>query len=234
MSDEQIKTKIEEFVQKAIRNQSLSRLPQALAALHEASTLAASLNWAEKQIEILYHSGLLLQDLGVKANNPAQVSEAIEVWEQALQIAKNIGDQTSVNTLHITLGLACAWSSVNITAIEYLSKAAPYLDDVDFETAYSVLNTVGVLLSNSNRSEEAIPLYRQALVLAQKQDDRPGEAELLANLSIAYEKIGLLPEAIATMESYHKILFEVGDTKAPQAAVMVKRLKDRLKRENKR
>jgi tetratricopeptide (TPR) repeat protein len=233
MSMEQTKAKIEEYVQKAISNQSLSRLPQALAAFNEALNLAASINWAEKQIEILYHSGLILQDLGIKAENPAQVTEAINTWEDALLIAKRIGDEVSVATLHISIGLACAWASVNIEAIEHLSKAAKYLENVDFETAYAVLNTLGVLLSNANRADEAVIPYQQALVLIRRQNDLPAEAEVLANLSVAYEKSNQLPLAIEALEAYHTILFREGDVKASQVAMQVKRLKDRLKQARK-
>jgi tetratricopeptide (TPR) repeat protein len=230
MNENEAKAKIEEYLQKAASNQSLSRLPQALNALNEGLGLADTIKWVEKQIEIRYHIGLMLQDMGVKANNPAQVTEAIPVWEDALQIAKSSGDEVSTGTLHITIGLACAWASINISAIEHLSKAAKYLEGVDFETAYSVLNTLGVILSNSNRAEEAIESYLQALTLSRQQNDLAAEAEILANLSIAYEKTGQLPLAIEAMEAYHKILFREGDTKAPQAAIMLKRLKDKLKR----
>ncbi len=226
--DEQIRTQIEELVKQAGSHQAANNLQGALQNYREAAGLAGEINWAEKQIECLYNAGLVLQDLA-KGQNKQLQEQAIEHFQQALELASNRGEQDSVGVLLLTLGFACTNLEKDEEAVDYLKAAASLtLDKVDFETAYSCLTTLGVLLSNSNRAEEAIPYYQRALSLAQAEpDQKEAVADTMGSLGIAYEKAGNRVEAIKTLEAYQQILFEVGDLKVKEVSQLIKRLKSK-------
>jgi tetratricopeptide (TPR) repeat protein len=203
----------------------------SLEAFGEAARHAARAGWYDKEIEALYNQGLTLQQLGVRGANLRQVGQAIEAFRQALEVAREINDRASVGVLLISLGFACDWSKRDEEAIAYFSEAAPFaLDTADFDTAFSAFSSLGVLLSNHNRAAEAIPYYLRALELAKsEQGDLVAVADTFANLGIAYEKAGQLPEAIEALENYREILHYAGDVKAADAAAMLKRLKNKAR-----
>ena len=203
----------------------------SLEAFGEAARHAALAGWYDKEIEALYNQGLTLQQLGIKGANLGQVGQAIEAFRQALEVARAINDRASVGVLLISLGFACDWSKRDEEAIVYFSEAAPFaLATADFDTAFSALSSLGVLLSNHNRAAEAIPFYLRALELAKsEQGDLVAVADTFANLGIAYEKAGHLPEAIEALENYREILHYAGDVKAADAAAMLKRLKNKAR-----
>jgi tetratricopeptide (TPR) repeat protein len=204
---------------------------QSAAAFGKAAQHAALADWPDKEIEALYNQGLTLQQLGVKGASLAQVGEAIAIFQQALVVARRIEDRASVGVLLVSMGFACAWAKRNEEAIASFSEAAPFaLDNVDFDTAFSALSTLGVLLSNANRAVEAIPYYERALELAKSEEgDLVAVADTYANLGIAYDKAGQLSKAIEALEEYHEILRYAGDVKASDAAAMVKRLKNKAR-----
>ncbi len=206
---------------------------QAVVAFQEAADHALLAEWPDKEIEALYNEGLTLQQMGLKAGNLGQVTEAIHAFERGLGVARQINDRASQGVLLISLGFACAWAKQVEPAIEYFSAAVPFaLDNVDFDTAFSALSSLGVLLSDHGRSAEAIPYYLRALELAKsEQGDIVAVADTFANLSVAYEKTGQLPEAIEAMDNYHEILRQAGDVKATSAAAMLKRLKNKARLE---
>lgn len=203
----------------------------AVAAFQEAADHAVLANWPDKEIEALYNRGLTLQQMGLKAGNLGQVKLAITAFQRGLNVARRINDRASEGVLLISLGFACAWDKEVEAAIEYFSEAAPFaLNNVDFDTAFSALSSLGVLLSDHGRPAEAIPHYERALALAKsEQGDIVAVADTFANLSVAYEKTGRLAEAIEAMDNYHEILNQAGDVKASSAAAMLKRLKTKAR-----
>ncbi|MEI6045764.1 MAG: tetratricopeptide repeat protein [Chloroflexota bacterium] len=204
---------------------------QAAAAFNEAAHHAVLAQWPDKEIEVCYNLGLTLQQMGLKSGSLEQVNEAIEAFQRGLIIAQRIEDQTSAGVLQLSLGFACAWAKQTQEAIGYFETAIPHaLVGADFDTAFSALSSLGVLLSNNGRAAEAIPYYQQALELAKsEQGDIVAVADTYANLGVAYEKAGQLDEAIEAMDTYREILQRAGDLRLKEATAMVKRLKNKAK-----
>ncbi len=204
---------------------------EAAEAFGEAARHAELAAWPDKEIEALYNRGLVLQQAGLKQATLGKVNLAVEAFQKALKIAESIGDQASVGVLLVSLGFACDWCKLYDEAIYYFGLAAPFaLDNVDFDTAFSALSSLGVMLSNAGRAEEAIPHYERVLQMAKStQGDIVAVADTYANLGIAYEKAGRLLDAIEAIDTYREILQVAGDVKAGDAAAMVKRLKVKAK-----
>ncbi|HEX2912700.1 MAG TPA: tetratricopeptide repeat protein [Chloroflexia bacterium] len=208
----------------------------SIEAFQQAAEHASLAGWYEKELENLYNLGLSWQQLGVKGANLAQVGKAVAAFQKALEIARRLDDRQSAGVLLISLGFACDWMKYDEKAILYFKEAAPFaLDNVDFDTAFSALSSLGVLLSNHNRAVEAIPYYERALELAKSAEgDLVAVADTYANLGIAYEKADRLEEALEAIDTYREILHVSGDVKAAQAAAMVKRLKQKLENQARR
>jgi tetratricopeptide (TPR) repeat protein len=206
-------------------------LERSADAFQRAAQHSVAVGWDDKAIETLYNFGLTIQQIGVKSARLDHVFTAIEAFQQALDIAERIHDLPSAGVLYINLGLACAWCKRDDEAIHFLdAAAASTLDDKDFDTSFSVLSSLGALLSNHNRAEEAIVHFERALELAKSADgDIVAVADTYANLGIAYEKAGRLEAAIEALETYHEILHVAGDIKASDAMAMVKRLKNKVR-----
>ena len=205
---------------------------ESAKAFGEMATHARAAGWAEKEIEALYNKGLLLQDMGTKGARLNYVEQAITAFEQGLAVARRAADRQSEGVFLIVAGLACAWCSRHNDSIHYLAIAADFaLDGLDFDTSYAALNALAVQLSNKDRAVEAIPYYERALALAKVEDGSLFTvAETYGNLAIAYEKVGRLDKAIEVLEFYYEILNAMGDTKAPDAAAMLRKLKARVKK----
>jgi len=202
---------------------------KAVEAFQRSAEYAAAAEWPDKEIEARYNKGLILERIGTKSANLSQVNGAIQAFQQALAVARSINDTGSVGVLLLSLGFNCAWAKRDAEAIKYLIEAVPFaLNGVDFDTAFSALSSLGVLLSNQGRGNEAIPYYERALELAKSQQgDIVAVADTYANLGIAYEKAGRLDEAIEAIDTYREILHTVGDVKAGNAQAMLKQLRDK-------
>ncbi|MEI7554767.1 tetratricopeptide repeat protein [Candidatus Chlorohelix sp.] len=219
MEKEILNKYLEEKYKQAEELRDTKQFIPAIALYYEAAAMAASEAWQEKELEAHYFAGLVRQESN-------DLNSAIEDFQSALELALQLGEPGNIRTLYITLGFAYAGVEANEEAIKYLAASANNLEGLDFETAYSTLNTLGVLLSNENKSLEAVQYYQKALVLARTQpDELVAIADTLANLGIAYEKADKLSEAIDSIEEYRKILFEAGDIKVKEAALLLKRLK---------
>ncbi len=208
---------------------------RSIEAFGRAADHSARASWPDKQIEALYNQGLTLQQVGVKAADLGQVNAAIEAFSQALPVARQTGDRASEGVLLLSVGFACAWARRNSEASTYLSAAVSFaLDGVDFDTAFSALSTLGVLLSNEGRGAEAVPHFERALEMAKSTEgDLVAVADTFANLGVAYEKAGRLEEAIEALDTYREILHVSGDVKATGAAAMVKRVQTKLRLQQK-
>ncbi len=230
MNNDEAHLTIQVYITEAEAYRSQGETATAIALFGEAAKEAAQIGWPEKQLEALYNMGTLLQEVGAKRRDKAQMGEAIAALQKGLEIASQLGEQNSRGVLLISLGFACANAERDIEAIDYFKAAIRLgLDNLEFETAYSALSTLGILLSNLNRSAEAVPYYEKALEMARRQpEERAAEAETLANLSVAYEKSGRIPDAITALQAHRKILYEVGDVRVKNADRMIKELKSQL------
>jgi tetratricopeptide (TPR) repeat protein len=71
-----------------------------------------------------------------------------------------------------------------------------------------LLNHLGVALSTSGRTTEAIDSLRQAVDLRRRMGDRRGEGAALGNLGRGYAETGRLPEALTCLTQALPILME--------------------------
>ena len=141
-----------------------------------------------------------------------QVAQAIEYYEQALVIAREIGDRRGEGADLGNLGSAYPNLGQVEQAIEYYEQALVIAREIgdrrgegadlgNLGTAYAALGQVG----------QAIEYYEQALVIAREIGDRRGEGADLGNLGNAYAALGQVRQAIEYYEQALVIAREIGD-----------------------
>jgi tetratricopeptide (TPR) repeat protein len=141
-----------------------------------------------------------------------QVEKAIEYYEQALVITKEIGDRRGDGNHLGNLGLAYSLLGQVEKAIEYYEKALVIAKEIgDRQGEGNDLGNLGNAYSLLGQVEKAIEYYEKALVIAKEIGDRRGEGNRLGNLGNAYINLKRVEKAIEYYEQALVIAKEIGD-----------------------
>ena len=105
-----------------------------------------------------------------------QVAKAIEYYEQALAIAREIGDRRGEGADLGNLGLAYSALGQVAKAIEYYEQALAIAREIgDRRGEGADLGNLGMAYSALGQVAKAIEYYEQALAIAREIGDRRGE-----------------------------------------------------------
>ncbi len=145
--------------------------------------------------------GAFLDRLGNAYTELGQVERAIEHYEQALVIQREIGDRGGEGSVLGDLGNAYTELGQVECAIEHHEQAlviARAMGDRRGEGA--TLGNLGLAYAELGQVERAIEHYDKALVIHREIGDRRGEGTVLGSLGSAYAKIGEVAQARACWE----------------------------------
>ena len=157
---------------------------------------------------------------GIEQLNISQFREALQSWEQALDIYQEIGDRQGESK---TLGnLGNAHSALG----QYQQAITLYEQVLEFFRADGDRYRAGVALANlalvHNRIgqyQQAITFYEQDLEITRELDDRKGEGITLGNLGAVYNNLGQYQQAITFYEQALAIAREIDDRRGESAAL---------------
>ncbi|MBE9540982.1 MAG: tetratricopeptide repeat protein, partial [Proteobacteria bacterium] len=165
------------------------------------------------------HSAVL-GNLGSAYFNMGQVEKAVEYYENALVIAKEIGDRWGEGNHLGNLGNAYLNVGQVGKAIEYFQKALAILKEIDDRRGEgSVLGNLGNAYRNMGQVEKAIDYYEQALVISKEIGDRRGEGNALVSLGNAYSYLGQVEKAIEYYQKALVISKEIGDRQGEETGL---------------
>jgi tetratricopeptide (TPR) repeat protein/flagellar biosynthesis GTPase FlhF len=153
--------------------------------------------------------GVVLGHLGNAYINLSEPKKAIEYFEQALKISREIGDRWGKGADLGHLGNAYYMLGESKKAIEYYEQAlqiAKEVEDMDAEGNW--LGNLGNAYSHLGESKKAIEYFEQALQIAREKDNRRAEGIWLGNLGNAYYELGESKKAIEYFEQALKIARE--------------------------
>ncbi len=127
--------------------------------------------------------GRLLGTLGLGYHRLGQVKQAIEYYEQALVISREIGDRQGEGSALGNLGLAYRVLGEVTKAIEYHELALDISREIgDRHSEGSILGNLGNAYHVLGEVTKAIGYHEQALVISREIGDRQGEGNDLGNL----------------------------------------------------
>ena len=160
----------------------------------------------------------ILNELGTISYFLSEPRKAIEFCEQALAIAKEIGDRRGEGIVLGNLGLAYSDLGEPKKAIKFYEQALAVVREIgDRWGEGTSLGNLGVAYSELGELRKAIEFCKQALAIAREIGDRRGEGNALGNLGNAYSDLGEPRKAIEFYEQALKISKEIGDRRGEGA-----------------
>ncbi|GBD55154.1 tetratricopeptide repeat protein [Microcystis aeruginosa NIES-298] len=153
----------------------------------------------------------LLQQ-GIQQYQTSQFREALQSWEKALQIYREIKNrQGEANSLG-NLGNAYQSLGQYQKAIEYLQQTLNIAREIpDRQGEAYALGNLGIAYDSLGQYARAIEYYQQLLDIAREIQDRPGEAASLSGLGNAYDSLGQYQKAIEYLQRSLAIAREIPD-----------------------
>ncbi|MEP0858847.1 CHAT domain-containing tetratricopeptide repeat protein [Trichocoleus sp. DQ-U1] len=155
----------------------------------------------------------LLQQ-GIEQAQSGQVEAALQSWQQALSLYREIQDPFGeANTLN-NLGIAYYSLGDYAKAIEYYQQSLAIAKGIkDRSSEGNALGNLGLAYNLLGDYAKAIDYHQQSLTIAREIKDRQGEGNALGNLGGAYSSLGDYAKAI----DYHQ-----------QSLAIKREIKDRL------
>ena len=140
-----------------------------------------------------------------------QFTRAIDIFEQALAIARETGDREGEAIDLSNLGNCYADLGQIPRAIELYEQALAIARETgDREGEATCLGNLANSYSDLGQIPRAIDLYEQALAIAREIGDRAGEASHLGNLGNRYAELGQTARAIELYEQALAIARQIG------------------------
>jgi tetratricopeptide (TPR) repeat protein len=141
-----------------------------------------------------------------------QASRSMSYAQEALRIAREIGDRRGEGAALGSLGNAYAVLGETRKAIEFHEQALVILREIGNRRGEgAALGNLGLAYADLGDARKAIEFYEQHLAISREIGDRRGEANALGNLGNAYFRLGDTRKAIEFYEQQLVIAREIGD-----------------------
>ena len=153
-----------------------------------------------------------LLEQGNQQFNISQFREALQSWEQALTIYREIGSREGEANSLGNFGTAYNSLGQFHKAIKFLEQSLEISRKIgDRPAEANSLDNLGISYYSLGQYHEAIKFYQKSLKISREIEDRQGEANSLGNLSNTYQALGEYNRAIEFYQKSLKISREIGD-----------------------
>ncbi len=161
----------------------------------------------------------LLQQ-GFQQFNVSQFTAALQSWQQALQIYREIKDRQSEGNALGNLGEAYRNLGNYAKAIEYQEQSLAIAREIkDRQSEGHALGNLGIAYYSLGNYAKAIEYEQQDLVIARAIKDRQGEGAALGSLGLAYLHLGNYAKAIEYQQQHLAIAREIKDRRSEGKAL---------------
>ena len=141
-----------------------------------------------------------------------QFREALQSWQQALAILREIGDRAGEGITLYNIGFVYAHLGQYPQALEQYQQALAILREIGDRAMEGVtLNNIGLVYASLGQYPQAKEQYQQALAIVREIGDRATEGTTLNNIGEVYRKLGQYPQAKEQYQQALAIVREIGD-----------------------
>lgn len=156
--------------------------------------------------------GWAIGNLGYSYDDLGEFRKAIEFYEQALVIFREIGDGRAEDNILGNLGVTYMNLGDARKAIEFYEQQSKIVREIgDRRGEGNALGNLGSAYMDLGDTRKAIDFYEQQLLIAREVGDRHGEGNALGNLGNAYSASGDARKAVEYCEQALVIDRETGD-----------------------
>ncbi len=154
----------------------------------------------------------ILIELGSAYYSLSEFNQAIDFYQQALEICKEIGDRSGqANSLN-NLGNGYYSLGQYQQAIQLYQQSLEIAREIgDRNGEASSLGNLGNASYSLGQYQQAIQFQQQQLEICREIGDRNGEAISLNNLGLAYESLGQYQQAIQFYQQSLEICIQIGN-----------------------
>ncbi len=185
---------------------SNSWVPNLSMVFTASQVLAQTVNQRKAEAERFFQQGIQQYDT-------SQFTAAIQSWQQALIIYREIKDRKGEGSALNNLGFAYYDLGNYPKAIEYYQQWLAIAREIkDRKGEGFALGELGLAYHSLGNYPKAIEYYQQWLPIARETKDHQGEGKALRSLGLAYDSLGNYPKAI----EYHN-----------QSLALAREIKDR-------
>ncbi|MBD2069533.1 tetratricopeptide repeat protein [Leptolyngbya sp. FACHB-671] len=142
----------------------------------------------------------------------SQFQAALQSWQQALEIYREIGDRTGEGIILNNIGGVYANQGQYPQALEFYQQALSIAQAVgDRAGEGTTLNGIGRVYLDQGQYPQALEFYQQALSIARAIGDRAGEGTTLNGIGGVYLYQGQYPQALESFQQALSIARAIGD-----------------------
>ncbi|MEM9220197.1 MAG: tetratricopeptide repeat protein [Cyanobacteria bacterium P01_F01_bin.150] len=173
----------------------------------DSEAQSSELTPEEKQAE-----GDRLFNEAVQLWRTSQWQEALERFEKALVLYREVGDRQSEGRTLNGLGIIADDFGQHIQALDYYQQALAISREIgDRAGEGATLNNIGLIYDNLGDAAQALDYYQQSLESKREIGDRAGEGITLNNIGKIYNLLGDYPQALDYYQQALEISREIGD-----------------------
>jgi CRISPR-associated protein Csx3 len=161
-----------------------------------------------------------LLERGATQFRAADYIDALQSWQQALAICREIQERNRERTSLYNLGNAYYSLADYQQAIEYLQQSLIIAQEIgDRSGEVSSLSTLGKIKESLGQYQQAIDYYQQSLAITREIGDRSRAANSLSNLGSVYNSLGDYNQAIEYLQQSLTIAREIAERSGEATAM---------------
>ena len=186
----------------------LSKLNQAEKHFKESLNI---LKRAENKMAKLPSKSTALGSIGNIYHNLGKPDEALEYYQQALEINRKLGyEQGAAHNLN-NIGTLYNELSKHDEALECQEEALKISKKFkDKQAIANSLTNIGIIYTDSGKPEETLKLFQEALEINKKLKYQEGIANVFNNIGLAYSNLKETDQALNYYQKALKINKEIG------------------------
>ena len=166
---------------------------------------------AENKIARLPAKSVALGNIGNIYHNLGKPDEALEYYQQALEINKKLGYEQGIAHNLSNIGTVYNDLGKHDEALKFQEEALEINRKIEDEPGIAnSLNNIGVVYSDSGKTVEVLKFYQEALEINKKIGYEEGIANVINNIGLTYSKLREINLALNYYQEALKINRKIG------------------------